>query len=959
MVLLIVAFVLLEYRTSSGLINDVGIWAEVGLISVLLFDATLSWRYTWIDRETLGRKQTRSKAWNFAVVLLNAVFIVVKEYGSSDAASDPLRFTRPLMAVWRSLHVLRSFRLFVASIIAAGSVFLIYFTTILVGIIFGLVLFRNVFTESPSFNNFMETSQVMFVLMATGENYADIVPKASLLTRWYFGFFVIATVIGMFFLTSLVIATFETMYQKERREMDSIQKERKLEQMAPAFCLWTYDMTPAKAVVQQTKGCFVTFTIKATSGTIATGDKLIGASRSAHAGLAHAEVVKVISDTELQVKLLNLDFTLNEVISASVTLKSPAHAKGTLVSSVVNEDRTTERFLDTLGNLTISKTSFTQMMISFWEHNSNDQTLNRLCRTFQRKRNVKEELNRTKASLAKHRLSQFSSDAFTQIGKAYVSQTRNHNLRQSRSSLEGLIGVEADVSDSDESDQADGQEFIHGSSDKQVSDEGSSGDLVPPVHLEMVVSPLRESYDSPMYHNQPVDDHNCGMDLGDSLDDGSDSTSYKSKPVGSGTGAVNSDDADPAVIEKKAQHKAEKKAKKKKLYLDRLACERLAKSKPLTAPTKDEIDNMRQVMLEYSDRVFDLLDDDESDSIDFKEFESVCTYLRLMPEMYFNEVFFKEMQLARNRHLLKELKDEKARMKNVGKDEKARMKSLIAWHKKQEEMRDVELQIAKVADMDMFFQIDEKRLDSLVFIYTMVHITFLALYGTQVSDNVVDTAALIFTVGHITDLVLRVTFIYCTKQKLDQGEQWYWISKTNPAVQFKRRCNLGFTITGAIGLMLYCISRANPDWVDANLQQFFQLLMAVSTLRLLVLAKEFSDLLLSICSSLKPVRMNVLLLGIVVYEFSTFAYCAFRQGGWFSVDAPDHDQQGYWDTPFDSMITMYQLMVGEGWHEVMQWTEAYTYNVVMLYFMAYSMIVAILFTNMFIGNPLTAAQTDH
>ena len=287
------------------------------------------------------------------------------------------------------------------------------------------------------------------------------------------------------------------------------------------------------------------------------------------------------------------------------------------------------------------------------------------------------------------------------------------------------------------------------------------------------------------------------------------------------------------------------------------------------------------------------------------------------------------------------------------------MKSLIAWHKKQEEMRDVELQIAKVADMDMFFQIDEKRLDSLVFIYTMVHITFLALYGTQVSDNVVDTAAFMFTVGHITDLVLRVTFIYCTKQKLDQGEQWYWISKTNPAVQFKRRCNLGFTITGAIGLMLYCISRANPDWVDANLQQFFQLLMAVSTLRLLVLAKEFSDLLLSICSSLKPVRMNVLLLGIVVYEFSTFAYCAFRQGGWFSVDAPDHDQQGYWDTPFDSMITMYQLMVGEGWHEVMQWTEAYTYNVVMLYFMAYSMIVAILFTNMFIGNPLTAAQTDH
>lgn len=183
---------------------------------------------------------------------------------------------------------------------------------------------------------------------------------------------------------------------------------------------------------------------------------------------------------------------------------------------------------------------------------------------------------------------------------------------------------------------------------------------------------------------------------------------------------------------------------------------------------------------------------------------------------------------------------------------------------------------------------------------------------------------------------------------MHRSRRWYVFSDY-PQIQFKRRCNVVSVGVAGLGLVLYCISQSDKAWVEDNTERFFQLMMACSTLRVLVLSDEFSSILLSILSGIQSLKIFVLLLLIIVYEFASFSHCAFKQDGWLGVEAPSHDQQGYWDSPIDSLITMYQLLVGEGWHEVMLWTEGYTYKIVWFYFVIYTMIVVILFSQLFIG----------
>ena len=77
----------------------------------------------------------------------------------------------------------------------------------------------------------MNAFKAMFVLVATGnempllqsvdcgftgENYADVVQNVLPLSDWYFIFFFLCTLIGLFCLGSLLIATFQTQYELQQ-----------------------------------------------------------------------------------------------------------------------------------------------------------------------------------------------------------------------------------------------------------------------------------------------------------------------------------------------------------------------------------------------------------------------------------------------------------------------------------------------------------------------------------------------------------------------------------------------------------------------------------------------------------------------------------------------------------------------------------------------------------------------
>merc|ERR1712178_328096 len=106
--------------------------------------------------------------------------------------------------------------------------------------------------------------------------------------------------------------------------------------------------------------------------------------------------------------------------------------------------------------------------------------------------------------------------------------------------------------------------------------------------------------------------------------------------------------------------------------------------------------------------------------------------------------------------------------------------------------------------------------------------------------------------------------------------------------------------------------------------------MALSTFRCLVTVPQFSALLYSLSTGIEPIAVYFTLLLFFMYLFATLGYVLFR-----NISVPSHDEQAYWDTPFNALTTIMQLLVGEGWNGVMDWTVSYTYKIVMGYFMLY------------------------
>eukprot|EP00658_Telonema_sp_P-2_P068586 TRINITY_DN5750_c0_g7_i2.p1 TRINITY_DN5750_c0_g7~~TRINITY_DN5750_c0_g7_i2.p1 ORF type:complete len:1729 (-),score=407.69 TRINITY_DN5750_c0_g7_i2:274-5460(-) len=727
MSVLIIFYTFFEYAENDDSRKTSHIIMQAIALAVLLFDAVMMWRFVYIQRGTLGQRHSTAKVMNLATVLLNVACLILLAYD----IQDPIRFSRPLMVVWRSLKVLRALRLFATSLLNAANVFLVYGVTIIVCSIFALILFREVLTASPKFDTFMDSLKHTFVVMATGENYADILPNVLPLSKWYFLFFLFLTLIGMFFLTSLVIATFERQYDQEVTEMKKLERERRLNAIAPAFCLWTY-----------------------------------------HLGIAELDRL---------------------------------------------EEKTPREMMITLENLTINKKSFRRLMHEYWNHEAQRGTLIKLCYVRQRR-----ELLRSELSAAKRRRADACKDGCA-----------NHTCSEHR-------GVE-----------------LHG----DVTDECPANPRTPcPAHIKV----------------------------------------------------------------------------------DRLQIELLLKNYPLTEPAEDEVVAMKEIMYDYSERVFKLLDVDGSENVDFMEFEEICMYLNLMPQLHFNEVFFLEMQRTSLKEVCR-LKEEnlKTPQKALSPEERARGRIELNRIAEDVQRLDYEIERAKIVSQDKFWFLSEIAIDKHMTTYCCFHLVFLAFYGTDISNSFINVMAIVFTSGHIIDVSARIIMAHT------RGRRYF--NSEHPQVQFKRRGNIFFVAVSAIGLVMYLMNKGGAINASEGADRLFQTLMAFSTLRILTLVDEFSKLMLSISAGISPVRVYTVLLCVCIYEFATFAYCAFRPGGWAGLEAPAFNNNDYWDSPVMSAITMYQLLVGENWHGVMNWTEEYTYKPVMLFFIMYTMIVSVLFAQLFIG----------
>jgi len=104
------------------------------------------------------------------------------------------------------------------------------------------------------------------------------------------------------------------------------------------------------------------------------------------------------------------------------------------------------------------------------------------------------------------------------------------------------------------------------------------------------------------------------------------------------------------------------------------------------------------------------------------------------------------------------------------------------------------------------------------------------------------------------------------------------------------------------------------------------MMMAMSTLRLILLVEDSCTLIFALFQGLKPLRIYFGICFFFWYSFAAIATWIFGR----PEDAGPH-HESHFDTFSDSFLTMFQLIVGEGWHEVHSRTTSSPYLLISLY----------------------------
>jgi hypothetical protein len=89
-----------------------------------------------------------------------------------------------------------------------------------------------------NFNEFQDTSLMMFIFSSGGENYAKVLDKVMATSRYYFLFFGPVAIIGIIFLLALIAAVFESVYKIENKKNASELYIQRMSAYAASFALW-------------------------------------------------------------------------------------------------------------------------------------------------------------------------------------------------------------------------------------------------------------------------------------------------------------------------------------------------------------------------------------------------------------------------------------------------------------------------------------------------------------------------------------------------------------------------------------------------------------------------------------------------------------------------------------------------------------------------------------------------
>jgi len=163
----------------------------------------------------------------------------------SGSAYNDFRFSllwRPLVVLLRLPAMWKyTYRLLTAMFAVKGTLYL-YLTVLMVGACQSLALLQGLYNTGEyavdnEFKDFYHSFMTLFIYTSTGENFNEAVNPALVHHMSYGWFFVFYSCVGMFFVTSLIVAIFQTTYDAES-QADNSMKLAKWSGMCACFAAW-------------------------------------------------------------------------------------------------------------------------------------------------------------------------------------------------------------------------------------------------------------------------------------------------------------------------------------------------------------------------------------------------------------------------------------------------------------------------------------------------------------------------------------------------------------------------------------------------------------------------------------------------------------------------------------------------------------------------------------------------
>lgn len=237
-------------------------------------------------------------------------------------------------------------------------------------------------------------------------------------------------------------------------------------------------------------------------------------------------------------------------------------------------------------------------------------------------------------------------------------------------------------------------------------------------------------------------------------------------------------------------------------------------------------------------------------------------------------------------------------------------------------------------------------------VMVLTNVWIVALYGIYDFTELLDVGLTVYLFGYVLELLLRI-YAY------GWNGFWHYASyHDDETALYEMMANRFDFFVIFIPLAVCVVSRSIAQQVYYNDdEEWLRFFLVIPLLRLLSVVKRTRHLVFTLISII-PQFIAILVLLIVVF----FIYGVI--GVWMLSDEMSAVLQtgapeGNFDNLSNALLTLFQLLVGEGWHEVMYAAIRTTSGfAISWYFISFVIIVTLLFTNVFIGIVLDAFQEN-